>query len=65
VCACSSQSWEPCQSNEAGGKVVGVCRWWDVSSNSRRLCGFGSVCEISSSVDEVGVGLAIRVGSVW
>jgi len=27
--------------------------------------GFGSVCEISSSVDEVGVGFAVRVVSVW
>jgi len=27
--------------------------------------GFGSVCEISSSVDEVGVGFAVRVVRVW
>jgi len=39
VCACSSQSWRPCQSCEASGwKVVSVCRLWGGSSNSRE-CG--------------------------
>jgi len=38
VCACSSQSWRPCQSCGAGGwKLEYVCSTWGVSISD--LCG--------------------------
>jgi len=66
VCACSSQSLKPCQRSVAGWVEDNVRVSFVVSVVTfKGVLGFGSVCEVSSSVDDVCADFAVRVGVVW